>query len=329
MDYTPLLNWSEDQPQSEEEMAVVLRSLVAAVKLQPALDDALEDEAMNFLKYVETHDPYAADAFLRRLGRTTDESLTNFVQSIVVLLSSANQVITTTAMEILKHLIPRISAKVRLALVKADLVSHLINILNPLSLSFAEAADIHITLVYLINWTVGLSTPMGLRQLAIEGLDKPQTVYETVLQQVLVPSEKYIWHFCVNRFSMADGDIFGYFLRLLAQLLRISPYYPPTMDFVLHMPVILLISSCLTFFENDGLILSFLIDMIGAQREWNKRMGEERQLWKTVHRMLRMEGIEDMNEGRLRNNKHRFGYYIVARSIEWNNLLDMNAPLRR
>ncbi|KAK2942824.1 hypothetical protein BLNAU_22272 [Blattamonas nauphoetae] len=47
----------------------------------------------------------SAGAFLRSLGQTTDESLTVFIQSIVTLISSANQAITAAAMKMLNALI--------------------------------------------------------------------------------------------------------------------------------------------------------------------------------------------------------------------------------
>ncbi|KAK2942372.1 hypothetical protein BLNAU_22715 [Blattamonas nauphoetae] len=51
--------------------------------------------------------------------------------------------------------------------------------------------------------------------------------------------------------SIVEGEQSFDFMHLLAKLLQICPYYQRTMDFVLHMPVILTIPSCLSFFEND------------------------------------------------------------------------------
>ncbi|KAK2953081.1 hypothetical protein BLNAU_12070 [Blattamonas nauphoetae] len=232
-------------------------------------------------------------------------------------------------MKMLETLIIWYSPNIRLALVKADLIPQIINTLNPQSHSFAEPVDLHVSLILIITRSVCLTTPDGLRQLEIEDPTEQQAVHETVLTQVLVPSEKYIWHLCVNHFSIIDGDQSVNFLELLARLLRISPYYPLTMDFVLHMRVLLTIPSCLTFFEYDRSIFAFLNRMKDTQWEWNEQRIRVRQMGNTVQRMLRVEGIEDVIEEKLRNDK--FSFYakmIVDDSIRWNNLQGMNLPYR-
>ncbi|KAK2952997.1 hypothetical protein BLNAU_11986 [Blattamonas nauphoetae] len=306
MDCSAFLNWSKEQPQSVEEMAVVFRSLVATVKIQPVLDAPLEAQAVKFIDYMYPLIIKSADTFLNNLA--------------------SSHVITTAAMKMLGNLIQWCSAKVKLTLVKADLIPQLINTLNPLSLSFTKAVDVHINVMNIITRSLWLTTPDGFASLKINDRNEQQSVHETILKQVIASSEKYICHLCVNRYSIIDGEPSKRFLMLLACLLRISPHHQPTMEFVLHMPVVLTIPSCLTFIKNDGLILSFLIDMITTQREWNKRMGEVRQMGKKVHRMLRMEGIEDVIDEKLQNDQERYGRYIVDKSIELNNLHGINVP---
>ncbi|KAK2946411.1 hypothetical protein BLNAU_18662 [Blattamonas nauphoetae] len=308
-------------------MAVVYRSLVATAKLQPTLNLCLEAKAVQFLEFMTQIYQYSGDAFLSDLGLTTDKSLADFVQSIVVLISSPSLAIIKAAMGMLRYLIVSCSQKSRLALVKADLISQLIVTLHPLSLSFADAVDIHTRLITIIDTSVTIATPDGLSRLKIKDGNGQQNVHETVLKQVLAHSEKYIWHLCVNRYSIIDGEQSKYFLLLLINLLQICPSYQPTMEFILHMPIFVTIPSCLTFIETDESIYWFLASVIVMQQEWNKTRGEERQTSKEVHRMLRMEGIEDLIEAKLRNDqKAYFGKCAVAKSIEWNNQLGMNLP---
>ncbi|KAK2942367.1 hypothetical protein BLNAU_22710 [Blattamonas nauphoetae] len=323
-DFSPFLNWNEKEFETESEKAVVFRSLVAIVKLQPVLDDSLEAMAVKFLTSVEQGDEESDDEFLTNFGHTTDESLRNFIQSFLVLISSGSKTITIAVMEMLDGLTLFCSHKIVLALFKADLIPQLITTLNPHSLSFADAEDIHISLMTSLSFSLELPTLGTLAFHKINDRNEQQAVHETVLKQVVVPSEKYIWHLCVNRHSIIDGKQSFRFLALLARLLEICPYYQPTMEFVLHMPVVLTISSCLSFFEHENSIWAFLYEMINSQREWNKR-GEVQKKGKTVHRMLRMEGIEDVTEERLQNDRNGdFGGGIVNKSIEWNNLLGMN-----
>ncbi|KAK2945935.1 hypothetical protein BLNAU_19152 [Blattamonas nauphoetae] len=295
------------------------------MKLQPMFDDSLEEKAVRFLKSLSTRARYSADAFLDSLASSSDHSLTNFVQSIVVLISSPSRVLKTAAMQILETLFWNSSAKSRLTLVSANLIPQLFTSLNLLSLSFANAFDIHTCLFSIIIHSFWLATPDGRRRLAIEDDNQQQAVCETVLKRVLAPSEHYIRRLCVLRFSIFDGVQSENILALLARLLQICAFYQPTLAFVLHMPVVLAIPSCLTFFEHDRSIWGFLHHMVDAQQEWNKKGGEVRQMWNQVYRMLRMEGIEDMIEEKLQNDRKEFnGDRLVANSIEWNNLLGMN-----
>ncbi|KAK2955020.1 hypothetical protein BLNAU_9951 [Blattamonas nauphoetae] len=326
-DCSPFLNWQYNRRESESEKAVVLRSLVGTLKIQPSLDVSLETKAVTFLGSVDVDDEESVDAFLSSLASNSDDSLAVFVQCIVVLISSASQTISKASIEMLNTLILTCSEKVHFALLKADLIPQLIITLNPHSRSFAEAADVHICLLSVISTSFWLVPSDPLSELGIEDVIDQQAVHETVFQQVLTPSEKYILHLYVNRYSIMDGDLSRRFLTLLANLLEISPYYQPTMDFVLNMPVVVTIPSCPTFFENDESIWSFLYEMNNIQRNWNDTRGSQRQMWKIMHRMLRMGGIEDVIEERLRNDKNTLiGSRIVDRSIRWNNLLGMNLP---
>ncbi|KAK2961877.1 hypothetical protein BLNAU_3314 [Blattamonas nauphoetae] len=321
------VNWDEDEFDFESEKIVVFRSLVATVKSQPALDASLEAKALKLLESVNPDDEESADEFLGSFGQTTDESLNSFIQSILVLISSPCQVITSASMKMFRYLILWSSAETLLDLVKANLIPRLIFTLNPQTLSFAEAEPIHITLYQIFGCLFYPATPSGLDSLKIEDRDGQQAVHETILKQVVAPVEKYIWHLCVNRFSFVHGTQSMFFQTLLVRILRISPYYQLTMDFILRMPIFLAIPSCLTFFENDGSMRSVLHEMIETQWEWNDQGGKVRQLGNTMHRMLRMEGIENVNEETLQNNKNGSdGRWVLFYSFRWNKMQGMNLP---
>ncbi|KAK2961615.1 hypothetical protein BLNAU_3413 [Blattamonas nauphoetae] len=328
-DTSAFLNWSEDPRESEREKAVVFRSLVATVKSQPALDVSVETKAVKFLESVDAEDAESADAFLGHFASFCDNSLTDFTQSVGVLISSASHVIATTALKMVETLMIVCSPKILLALVKADLIPQIINTLNPYSISFERTDVFHHHLMNIIHNTHWLASPEALAKLEIKDPDEQQAVHEMVLKQVLAPSEKYIWHLCENSYSIVDGRHTEDFMSLLAHLLQISPSYQPTMDFILHMPVVLTIPSCLAFLETESSLFFFLYYMDDIQREWNEQSGAFRRMGKTVLRMLRMEGIEDAIEQKLQNDRNGYlGGSLVGYSIEWNKLLGMNAPQR-
>ncbi|KAK2944122.1 hypothetical protein BLNAU_20954 [Blattamonas nauphoetae] len=295
--------------------------------LQPALDECLETKAVKLLESVTPKNRKSADGFISSLASDSDEYSTDFIQSLMVLISSPSQAIIATAMKMLQFLIIFCSPKIRLTLVKADLIPQLIITLNPLSLPFDNAVDIHNNLMITIIHSLWLSTLDNLARLKIDDPNEQKSVHKTIFQQVVTPSEQYIRHLCVNCFSIIDGTQSRIFLSLLVHLLQICPYYQPTMDFLLNMPIFLTIPSYLTFFEADRSIWDFLNLMVDAQREWNKTRGVVRQMVKKMHSMLRMEGIEDAMEEKLQNDEtSTFGEWIVSYSIEWNNLLGINIP---
>ncbi|KAK2941515.1 hypothetical protein BLNAU_23588 [Blattamonas nauphoetae] len=139
VDCSPFLNWNGNRFETAVEKTVVFQSLVATVKLQPTFDVSVERKAVKFLESVNSKHPELTDDFLCNYGCSTEESLANFVESIVVLLSSPSQPITSAAMKMLGNLIFSCSANVKLALVTADLITQIILTLNPLTLSFTEA----------------------------------------------------------------------------------------------------------------------------------------------------------------------------------------------
>ncbi|KAK2952732.1 hypothetical protein BLNAU_12381 [Blattamonas nauphoetae] len=321
------MNWQCNRNESAHEKVVVFRSLVATLTLNPAVDGSLKTKVVKFLKSMNPKNRKAADALICSFASFSDQSLTNFVQSIVVLISSPSRAIIKSAMQMLTSLVFRCSSAFHLLIVITALIPQLIITLNPQSLSFAKAEDIHRNLMKTITDSLWLISADGEAKLKIKTDSERQAVHETVLQKVVAPSTQYICHLCVNRYSIIDRVLSAYFLVLLVQFTQISPYYRPAMDFVLNMPVVLTIPSCLTFFEDDDTICNFLYAMVDAHRDWDETGGKERMLWNEMLRMLRMEGFEDVIEEKLRNDKNtNFSGEIVYSSIEWNNMQGMNSP---
>ncbi|KAK2947021.1 hypothetical protein BLNAU_18023 [Blattamonas nauphoetae] len=189
-DCSPFLNWNEEQLATVAEEIAVVRSLVATVMFHPALDVSLEAKAVKLLKSVVPSDEYSAEALLIIFPSNSDDSLTDFVQSIVVLLSSPSQTIIAAIMEMLERQFIYCATSILLPLVKTELIPQVVVSLNPHSLSLADAVDIHICFKNIIWRALWLATPDGLEQPEIEEDDKQQAIYEIVLKQVLVPSER-------------------------------------------------------------------------------------------------------------------------------------------
>ncbi|KAK2959934.1 hypothetical protein BLNAU_5131 [Blattamonas nauphoetae] len=326
IDCIPFLRWYDNQERSWFGQTVVFQSLVATLKLQPALDVSLETKAVTFLESMSLSDEESAVDLLSAHVSHSDGSLTDFVQSIVTLISSPNRGITKPTLGMLNVLICKCSAESLLALVKADLIGQIIAPLNPLSLSLTDAVDIHTILSFCITNSVSLATQTVLSQLKVSDENEQQAAHETVRHQVLTPLKQYLFLLCMNHFSIFERELSRCFLLLLAWLVEMCPFDKRTLELVLDSPVFLTIPSCLTFFENDQSIWYFQSEMVDNQREWNKKGGEVQHMGEFVHRVLRMEGIDDVIEERLMNDRSSdYANRIVVDSIEWSNMLGMNS----
>ncbi|KAK2948116.1 hypothetical protein BLNAU_16916 [Blattamonas nauphoetae] len=302
------------------------QSLVQMIQERHPLDETSEEKAVNLLEHVHLFDRGEADRFILGLVTSSpDEALPDVVASIIVLLSFPNQRIIKATMMFLDSLIQFCSPSVRLKLVRADLLPHIIASLNPLSLSVADYKYIHSRLIFVIDYSLYLSLPDNLENLRIENSTESQAVHETVLKQVLVPSEAYIRHLCVNQYSMIESDQSYELLTLFAELLQICAYYQPIMDFVFKLPVFSAITSAISFCDEELRIWLFLGQTCMHQKEWDKQGRSLRQYGQIVRRYLKMEGFEALIEERLENDKHGDRWELLAgQVIEVSILLGMN-----
>ncbi|KAK2964067.1 hypothetical protein BLNAU_1148 [Blattamonas nauphoetae] len=165
--------------------------------------------------------------------------------------SSSAQRIVGETIAFVWRVVRSCSSKKRLRLFKDDLIAKIIPSLNLLTLPFAGAEDLHYHLMFVIANFLWLSTPFGLASLELSHLHEHQALHETVLKQVLMPSEAYLRHLCVNCHSIVDGNQSTSFVLLLAQILRICPFHDPTFKFVQTLPIFLTLPNTLSFFEKD------------------------------------------------------------------------------
>ncbi|KAK2950451.1 hypothetical protein BLNAU_14569 [Blattamonas nauphoetae] len=201
-------------------------------------------------------------------------------------------VIATAAMQMFGALTASCSTKMHLLLVKADLIPQIIVTSTLQSLSFEKVKYIHTYFISIIVHSFWLATPDYLAKPTFKDEYEQQAVHETVLKQVLSPLELYISHLCVNRYSIVERDLSAELMKFIAHILQTSLVYQPAMDFVLNLP-------------NH------------TQRDLNEERGEMRRMGKIVDRMLRMEGIEDVIDEKLQNDRNgSLGGRIVAHSIK-------------
>ncbi|KAK2953952.1 hypothetical protein BLNAU_11054 [Blattamonas nauphoetae] len=326
-DPAAFVNWDEEPLELLSDVLPLCRSLISMVKAGHSIDDKLETKAELLLGnfWFSYREADADQSILGLVPSPTDDPLSEFVTSIIVLLPTDHKGLVTTMMDILKCLIQDCSSNIHLTLLKAALIPRLITHLNPLSLSFTDSQEIHSHLTSIISSSIWLATQFGLNKLKIENWNEQQTIHETVLQQVLIPAEPYIRHLCVHSSSIVDQDQSILFMRILGRLFRICPFHPPTLDLVQNLPVFMTIPNALSTFVFEASIWHILFEATTAQREWNEQGGGILQTGKTVLIYLRSEGFEDSMEQKLTTDKNGFWKRALERdSIALNNMLGTN-----
>ncbi|KAK2963836.1 hypothetical protein BLNAU_1405 [Blattamonas nauphoetae] len=317
------LEWNEEQIESTPDVLSVFHALVQMINDSHFIVGALEEKIVPFLEQIRPSYGEEVDRFLLGIAPSDDESLQTFVNSIIVLVSSPKQAIVTATMRMLDYLQHNASPPIHLKLVHAALIPRLLSSLNPPSLSFVDGAELHTLLISLVVHSLWLSTPNELQKLEIEDSAEQQTVHETVLDHVLVPSKGYIQHLCENRLVViADSSLSDVFMSLLVHLLHISLSHPPTSRVVLALPVILAVPS--SFTSNDTTFSNWRLlgGLANAQRRWVSRVSLLRQSEATPVRVLRMEGWEDVVEQQLQHTIDGDWVRVVGMSARRMSVVD-------
>ncbi|KAK2948118.1 hypothetical protein BLNAU_16918 [Blattamonas nauphoetae] len=159
------MNWDKNQLTSSSDKQAVFRSLVSMTKSRQPFDEALNRKAVS-----------------------------EFIDSLVPLLSSSSRRIVPTTMDLFETVISCISKTSHLNVIAADFIPQLIVSLSPHSLPFEEADKIHINLLLIIFRSLWLSTRRGLKDLHITDPNEQKAIHETIHDHELVPSRSYLEH---------------------------------------------------------------------------------------------------------------------------------------
>ncbi|KAK2945218.1 hypothetical protein BLNAU_19858 [Blattamonas nauphoetae] len=321
----PPLNWDGALFQSPSEKSVVYHSLVSLIQPDFVFTDDFVKKAVLLLEQLRFSNSTDTNKFICPAMESTDQNLMEFLQSFMILLSSANHTLITATMKMLDSLLHNTSTRMHLRLINADLIVHLLTSLNPLSLSIADTQDIHSSVISIITLSLCLSNPYVLNALNIKDSSEQQAIHEAILNRVLVPTEAYIRYLCTNYSFIADGASSEQFTYLLTRPLETSQLSQPALTFVLDLPITLTIPSFLSFFEDNLTTLRFFFEFSRIVKELNRKDGEQSQTGQIIIRSLQKEGLEDVLQQQLQYTNTSFNAQAIVRySVELNNLRGLN-----
>ncbi|KAK2943452.1 hypothetical protein BLNAU_21635 [Blattamonas nauphoetae] len=125
---------------------------------------------------------------------------------------------------------------------------------------------------------------------------------EIIFQKVVLPSSQFVSFLISNR-HMLSGNFFRSFMFLLTTFNRICPLHRPTLEFVVASPIVMGLTRCLSFSENE-IRLSMTLNRINQSLgDWKEEGPEVAQSGKRMMEALFSEGFEDTLEQMLKHDK--------------------------
>ncbi|KAK2960138.1 hypothetical protein BLNAU_5021 [Blattamonas nauphoetae] len=313
---------------SFEDKSTIYQSLVALVKAEYPFDDALQDRAVQILKNLTpmAYEPVYSAKLVTNLVPSSAGSPSGFVESILTLLSSPHSRVVVAALSFLHQTTLRSSNSIRYRLVESDLISHMLVILHPHTLSISGNETMLNKLVWNIILSLRLATRYYVGKLNITTALETHNHHEMIFQKVILPSSQFLTSLISNR-NMLNGELCDSFMKLLTTHLHIGPFHLPTLEFVLASTILMAFSSCLSFIEDDHDIWSILIKIDGLLYDWKNEGPEVAQSGKQILQALFSEGFEDIVEQMLKHEKSGDnGSRLVEASHSISKLLGSNVP---
>ncbi|KAK2959856.1 hypothetical protein BLNAU_5053 [Blattamonas nauphoetae] len=300
----PFLNFDPISDLSFEDKSAIYCSLLGLVKEEYPFDNALQDRAAQFLKSLGPwwgNNDYAAK-LVSDLVPSSAGSASGFIDSIVILLSSPHSNVVEATMSFLDPTTTRSSPAIRCRLVESDLVSKVLVIIRPYTLSISGNETIIINLNRIIDNCHELADPSFLRQLGITTAVDAFNHREVIFQKVVIPSSQFVTFLISNR-NILNGGLFKSFTNLLATLIQIGPFHRPTLEYVVASPIAMTFSSCLSLVERNDALWNTLSDIDNSLESWKREGPEVTKSGKRMMQALFSEGFEDTLEQMLMHEK--------------------------
>ncbi|KAK2960051.1 hypothetical protein BLNAU_4934 [Blattamonas nauphoetae] len=282
---------------SFEDKSRIYNSLVALVKAEYPFDKALHDRAVVFLISLKPNwaQQDLATQLVTDLVPSSARSLSGFIDSILTLLSSPHSTVVAATMSFLSETVLKASHAIRDRLIQSDLISKVLAIIQPHTLSISGNETIFDNLVQIISHDIFLTIPSSLRGLGLTTAVGEYNHREMIFQKVVLPSSELVTFLISHRLFLND-DLLRSFVYLLNTFLRICPFHRPTLEFVLTSPIAMAYSSCISFFENEIRLWITLQHINQSLSEWKSYETEAAQSGQRILQALLSESFEDTLE---------------------------------
>ncbi|KAK2957843.1 hypothetical protein BLNAU_7277 [Blattamonas nauphoetae] len=301
--HEPFLNFDEDSDLSFEDKSVIYTSLVALVKAEYPFDDFLQFKAARLLENLEPGwgDQYLANGLVTELVPSSAGSPSDFIESILTLLSSPHSTVVAAALSFLNETARISSPQFQSRLVESDLISNVLATVQPHTLPISGNETIFDIIINIIDNCLYLASPFSLEQLGKIAAVDQFNHREIIFHKVVIPSSQFVTFLITNR-NRLEENLLRSFMTLLDRFIEIGPFHHPTLEFVLASPIAMAFSRCLSFVENEYCLDTTLNYIHRTIYDWKKQSREVEQPAKRMMQALISEGFEDTLEQVLKND---------------------------
>ncbi|KAK2963753.1 hypothetical protein BLNAU_1320 [Blattamonas nauphoetae] len=313
------VNFAPTKESPFEDNSAAYCSLVTLVKEKYPFDDVLIDKAVQFLNILEPQwcEVHLATRLITELVPSSAGPPSDFIESILTLLSSPHSTIVEATSVLLTKIVLYCSSPVRLQLVESDLISKVLASVQPHTLPFSGNETVLNTQLRIIMYCINLALPVSLKELGITTADSTLNHREMILRKVIIPSSRFMT-FLISNQHILNGDLSSIIMTLFVHLIQMGPFHLPTLEFVLASPIAMAFSKCLSFVEDSIPLLNTLRTIERSLNEWKNQGPEVLRSGKRMNQTLHSEGFEDLAEQMMMTDvSENFGDVIVktCRSI--------------
>ncbi|KAK2941973.1 hypothetical protein BLNAU_23126 [Blattamonas nauphoetae] len=215
-----------------EEKAVLFCSLVSRVRNNSDVDDAFQDEAVALLDDLAPYpfDSQTADQIVTELVPSADGTLTGFVDSACILVSSPHSKIVVAALCFLAESFWSSSPHNRVRLIQNDFFSRILAIIQPQHLPLSGNEDVFHSLNRILSSSIDLARPSTLKALKLGDPSARQNHLEFIFQRVIQQHSPYLSFLCQNQQLVSTNLYPSWMDVVVVSLFRISPYHLPTLE---------------------------------------------------------------------------------------------------
>ncbi|KAK2943975.1 hypothetical protein BLNAU_21121 [Blattamonas nauphoetae] len=265
----PLLHF-----RSFEQESKVYLSLVDFIKEGNNPDNKATEKACAILENITPvlFNEVTSEQVLFELVPTPDGSCSGFTESIVLLLTRSNEMISRSILRLLDGMVSCTSPDIQFDFIATGVFEHLPQ-------AFYEQ-ELHLSLLQIcFNGNCGKVT--------------------TFLDKFFRPIEPFLVFVCNQRRRIAEvenSEAFDDFPNLIGTIVECSPFMEEMTQFFLTSPFAVTLLNCLHFYDNDNVTCILLEKLSEGFGQWRKDSSAVQKLGQHIVAKLREEGLTDQIE---------------------------------